>query len=63
MSKDNIQEVVKKSLEKYFRDLGEQDPSNVYEMVVFTDEPADATDMSPYGSCENVEQSSSSSGI
>ncbi len=36
MSKDNIQEVVKKSLEKYFRDLGEQDPSNVYEMVVFT---------------------------
>ena len=36
MSKDNIQEVVKKSLEKYFRDLGEQEPSNVYEMVVFT---------------------------
>ncbi len=36
MSKDNIQEVVKKSLEKYFRDLGEQTPSNVYEMVVFT---------------------------
>ena len=36
MSKDNIQEVVKKSLEKYFRDLGEQRPSNVYEMVVFT---------------------------
>lgn len=36
MSKDNIQDVVKKSLEKYFRDLGEQQPSNVYEMVVFT---------------------------
>jgi len=36
MSKDTIQDVVKKSLEKYFRDLGEQRPSNVYEMVVFT---------------------------
>jgi Fis family transcriptional regulator len=36
MSKDSIQDVVKKSLEKYFRDLGEQHPSNVYEMVVFT---------------------------
>lgn len=36
MSKDSIQEVVKKSLEKYFKDLGEQTPSNVYEMVVFT---------------------------
>jgi len=36
MSKDSIQEVVKKSLEKYFKDLGEQPPSNVYEMVVFT---------------------------
>lgn len=36
MSKDNIQDVVKKSLEKYFKDLGEQQPSNVYEMVVFT---------------------------
>lgn len=36
MSKDNIQDVVRKSLEKYFRDLGEQQPSNVYEMVVFT---------------------------
>lgn len=36
MSKDNIQDVVKKSLEKYFRDLGEQQPSNVYDMVVFT---------------------------
>ena len=36
MSKDSIQDVVKKSLEKYFKDLGEQHPSNVYEMVVFT---------------------------
>jgi len=36
MSKDNIQDVVRKSLEKYFRDLGEQEPTNVYGMVVFT---------------------------
>lgn len=36
MSKDSIQDVVKKSLEKYFKDLGEQLPSNVYEMVVTT---------------------------
>ncbi len=36
MSKDNIQDVVRKSLEKYFRDLGEQEPTNVYDMVVFT---------------------------
>jgi Fis family transcriptional regulator len=36
MSKDNIQDVVKKSLEKYFRDLGEMQPHNVYEMVMFT---------------------------
>lgn len=36
MSKDNIQDVVRKSLEKYFRDLGEQKPSNVYDMVIFT---------------------------
>ena len=36
MSKDNIQDVVKKSLEKYFRDLGEMQPHNVHEMVVFT---------------------------
>jgi Fis family transcriptional regulator len=36
MSKDNIQDVVRKSLEKYFRDLGEQQPSNVYDMVVLT---------------------------
>ncbi|MFT5590954.1 MAG: Fis family transcriptional regulator [Bradyrhizobium sp.] len=36
MSKESIQEVVKKSLEKYFRDLGEQQPSNIYDMVVVT---------------------------
>ena len=36
MSKEHIQEVVKKSLEKYFWDLGEQEPSNVYEMVIAT---------------------------
>jgi len=36
MSKDNIQDVVRKSLEKYFRDLGDLEPSNVYEMVIFT---------------------------
>jgi Fis family transcriptional regulator, factor for inversion stimulation protein len=36
MSKDSIQDVVKKSLERYFKDLGEQTPSNVYEMVVLT---------------------------
>ena len=36
MSKEHIQEVFKKSLERYFRDLGEQEPSNVYEMVIAT---------------------------
>ena len=36
MSKEHIQEVAKKSLERYFRDLGEQEPSNVYEMVIAT---------------------------
>lgn len=36
MSKDNIQDVVRKSLDKYFKDLGEQKPTNVYDMVVFT---------------------------
>ncbi len=36
MSKESIQDVVKKSLERYFKDLGEQTPSNVYEMVVLT---------------------------
>ncbi len=36
MSKDNNQDVVKKSLERYFKDLGEQQPTNVYEMVILT---------------------------
>ncbi|WP_151449053.1 Fis family transcriptional regulator [Lacisediminimonas profundi] len=36
MSKDTIQDVIKKSLERYFKDLGEQQPTNVYEMVVFS---------------------------
>ena len=36
MSKDHIQDAVRKSLEKYFRDLGEQEPHNVYDMVVLT---------------------------
>ena len=36
MSKESIQDVVKKSLEKYFKDLGEMHPTNVYEMVVLT---------------------------
>ena len=36
MSKDNIQDVVKKSLERYFKDLGEQQPTNVNEMVILT---------------------------
>ena len=36
MSKESIQEVVTKSLEEYFNDLGEQQPSNIYDMVVMT---------------------------
>jgi Fis family transcriptional regulator len=34
MSKESIEDVVKSSLERYFRDLGEQKASNVYDMVV-----------------------------
>lgn len=34
MSKDNIQDAVSKNLERYFRDLGEQQPSDIYAMVV-----------------------------
>ena len=34
MSKDSLQEAVQKNLEKYFRDLGEQQASNIYDMVV-----------------------------
>lgn len=36
MSKESIQDVVQKSLEKYFKDLGELQPSNVYDMVVLS---------------------------
>ena len=36
MSKESIQDIVKQSLEKYFKDLGEQPPSNVYDMMIFT---------------------------
>ncbi|WP_395822766.1 Fis family transcriptional regulator [Collimonas sp.] len=36
MSKESIQDVVRQSLEKYFKDLGEQPPSNVYDMVIST---------------------------
>jgi Fis family transcriptional regulator len=36
MSKESIEDVVRKSLDKYFRDLGEQTPSNVYDMVIAT---------------------------
>ncbi len=36
MSKESIQEVVQKSLEDYFDDLGEQLPSNIYDMMVMT---------------------------
>ncbi|HZS81004.1 MAG TPA: Fis family transcriptional regulator [Herbaspirillum sp.] len=34
MSKESIEDIVRKSLDKYFKDLGEQLPSNVYDMVV-----------------------------
>ena len=36
MSKESIQEVIQKSLEDYFNDLGEQQPSNIYNMMVLT---------------------------
>jgi Fis family transcriptional regulator, factor for inversion stimulation protein len=36
MSKESIQEVVQKSLEDYFNDLGEQKPTNIYDMMVMT---------------------------
>ncbi|MBX9899433.1 MAG: Fis family transcriptional regulator [Burkholderiaceae bacterium] len=34
MSKESLQEAVLKNLEKYFRDLGEEPASNIYDMVV-----------------------------
>ncbi|NMM25816.1 MAG: Fis family transcriptional regulator [Glaciimonas sp.] len=36
MSQESIQEVVQHNLEKYFDDLGELQPSNVYDMVVLS---------------------------
>jgi Fis family transcriptional regulator len=34
MSRESIQEVIQKGLEDYFQDLGEQQPSNIYNMMV-----------------------------
>ncbi len=34
MSRESIQEVIQKSLADYFDDLGEQQPSNIYNMMV-----------------------------
>lgn len=36
MSKHNIEECIVKSLEKYFRDLGGERPTGIYEMVMST---------------------------
>jgi Fis family transcriptional regulator, factor for inversion stimulation protein len=36
MSRESIQEVIQKSLADYFDDLGEQKPSNIYNMMVET---------------------------
>lgn len=36
MSREQIQDVVRKSLKDFFTDLGEQKPSNVYDMVIRT---------------------------
>lgn len=34
MSRESIQDVIQKGLEDYFQDLGEQQPSNIYNMMV-----------------------------
>ena len=34
MSKEKIQEIVQKSLENYFKALGNQAPSDIYDMVI-----------------------------
>jgi Fis family transcriptional regulator, factor for inversion stimulation protein len=34
MSKEKIQDVVQKSLENYFRNLGDQAPTDIYDMVI-----------------------------
>jgi Fis family transcriptional regulator len=36
MSKESIQQVVQQSLETYFNDLGEQRPTDIYDMMVLT---------------------------
>ena len=50
MSRESIQEVIQKSLEDYFNDLGEQQPSNIYNMMVQTvEKPILATVMQRAG--------------
>ncbi len=34
MSKEKIQDVVQKSLENYFKSLGDQKPTDIYDMVI-----------------------------
>lgn len=36
MSKNNIEECITRSLEKYFRDLAGEQPTGIYEMVMNT---------------------------
>jgi len=36
MSKHNIEECITRSLEKYFRDLGDEQPTGIYDMVMST---------------------------
>lgn len=36
MSKNTIEECITRSLEKYFRDLGEETPTGIYDMVMQT---------------------------
>ncbi len=36
MSKEHIQDVVKRSLMEYFKDLDGQKPTNVYDMIIKT---------------------------
>ncbi|MBS1169904.1 MAG: Fis family transcriptional regulator [Burkholderiaceae bacterium] len=36
MSKEDIQQVVRKSLEEYFTDLEDQKPSGIYDMLILT---------------------------
>ncbi len=34
MSKERIQDVIQKSLETYFKNLGDQQPTDIYDMVI-----------------------------